>query len=245
MALLTHLAVQKQLQTLADGRRASNFQRFFKTGPGQYGEGDRFIGLTVPQMRTTAKTFVGLPLAQVVKLLRSPIHEHRLTALMIMVLQFQKGDETTRRAIYDLYLSNTRWVNNWDLVDASAPYIVGAWLEKRSHAALMKLARSPVLWERRIAIVATQHLIRKGIFATTFDLAERLMADPHDLIHKAVGWMLREVYKRDPASTVAFLEKHQHELPRTALRYAIERCDGPTRKRLMERPFGVPASARM
>ncbi len=235
---MTHQAVKKQLQSLADGRKASNFQKFFKTGPGEYGEGDVFIGLTVPQIRKTAVAFRDLPLGQAVTLLHSPIHEHRLTALLILVRHFQKGDKTARRSIYQTYLANTAWVNNWDLVDSSAPYIVGAWLENKSHAPLKKLAKSPSLWERRIAIIATQHLIRHRHFATTFELAELLMPDEHDLIHKAVGWMLREVYKRNPSAAVAFLEKHQHALPRTTLRYAIERCDPATRKRLMKRVKG-------
>jgi 3-methyladenine DNA glycosylase AlkD len=226
-------SIKAQLQSLARPLTAKTMQRFFKTGPGQYGEGDVFIGISVPVLRAVAMESLNLPMNDALQLLKSPIHEHRAVALMIMVEQFQRGTQAERKAIYDAYLAHTRWINNWDLVDLSAVQIVGGWLENRSRGPLMRLAKSESVWERRIAIVSTLHFIRRKDFASTFAIAERLMADKHDLIHKAVGWMLREVYKRDPAAAIEFLERHQQALPRTSLRYAIERCDPATKARLM------------
>jgi hypothetical protein len=232
---VTLRSIQKQLQTLANARDAAIMQRFFKTGPGQYGEGDRFIGVKVPPQRVVAKANLDLPTSDVPKLLASPIHEVRSVGLMIWTLQFQRGNESTRKRIYDLYLANTDGINNWDLVDLSAPGIVGEWLVGRSHAPLGKLARSKLLWERRIAVVSTHSFIRRGQFNTTLDLVRRLATDPHDLMHKACGWMLREVYKRDAGVALAFLRQNKVTLPRTALRYAIERCEPALRQELMAR----------
>lgn len=235
MPKVTVAAIKKQLQALADPKSAAGMQRFFKTGPGQYAEGDLFLGITIPVQRSVAKQAAGLPITEVLNLLQSPIHEHRIVALMIWVAQFQKGDDPTRQQIYDAYLAHTQWINNWDLVDVSCYHIVGKWLLNRSRRPLLKLAKSKSIWERRIAIVSTYAFIRDGDFSTTLDLAERLMADQHDLIHKAVGWMLREVYKRDASAALAFLERDRLILPRTTLRYAIERCDANTKARLMLR----------
>ncbi|HLA86295.1 MAG TPA: DNA alkylation repair protein [Thermoguttaceae bacterium] len=218
-----------QLRRLASPDRAAVSARFFKTGPGEYGEGDRFIGVRVPEIRTVAKQFRDLPLAEIKTLLRSEIHEERLLALVILVGQFDKGDEAARKRIHDFYLANARWVNNWDLVDLSAPTIVGGYLENRSRRPVHRLAKSDGLWQRRIAVLATFHFIRRGDFDDTFKVAEMLLADREDLIHKAVGWMLREVGKRDTAVLETFLKKHHRAMPRTMLRYAIERF--PAKKR--------------
>ncbi len=216
-------AAQHRLRSLAFPAHAAVLARFFKTGPGEYGEGDRFIGVKVPVIRQVAKEFKNLPLAEIECLLHSEIHEERLLALVILVNQFEKGDDITRKPIYSLYLANTRYINNWDLVDLSAPQIVGGYLENRSRKPLDRLAKSSSLWERRISIVATHWFIRQGDFADTLRIAEKLLNDREDLIHKAVGWMLREVGKRDVVILEEFLGEHCRVMPRTMLRYAIER----------------------
>ena len=221
---------QQHLRSLASPDVAAISARFFKTGPRQYGEGDVFIGVRVPAIRKVAKEFRSLPLRDVEALLQSKIHEERLLALAILVTQFQKADDKVRKPIYDLYLANTDRINNWDLVDLSAPQIVGGYLECRSRKPLIRLARSASLWERRIAILATFHFIRRGEFDDTLKIAEMLLADAEDLIHKAVGWMLREVGKRDLPREEKFLDQHHRAMPRTMLRYAIERF--PQQKRL-------------
>jgi hypothetical protein len=231
-------SIQKQLKSLSNVKDAVLLQRFFKTGPGEYAEGDQFIGIKVPPMRTVAKANLELPIGEVPKLLASPIHEHRSVGLMIWVMQFEKGDAALRKQIHDLYLSNTVGINNWDLVDLSCPTIVGSWLLDRSHTVLRKLAKSKSLWERRIAVVSTQTFIRHGRFDTTLNLCRQLMADKHDLMHKACGWMLREIYKRDVDVALRFVEQHAAKLPRTTLRYAIERCVPAERARLMK--IGLP-----
>ncbi len=211
------------MKTLADPLVAAQSQRFFKTGPGQYGEGDHFIGIRVPELRRLARKYRALGREQVERLLQSKIHEHRQVALFILVDQFKRGSETTRQRIYTLYQRNLGHINNWDLVDASAPHIVGAWLENRSRLPLKRLARADALWERRIAMLATFHYIRKGEFEETLSMAQMLLKDREDLIHKAVGWMLREVGKRDPETAEVFLRRHYRAMPRTMLRYAIEK----------------------
>lgn len=240
MTLLQQL--RNDLQKINNKDKAMFLQRFFKTGKGQYAEGDVFIGLTVPQSRTIAKKFSDLPLDQIKELLRSPIHEERLIALLILIKQFQKGSEEQKKEIYDLYLSHTKDINNWDLVDLSAGYIVGNYLFEKNHPelvsgsnkkmlnqvqhdeVLIKLAKSSNLWEKRIAIIATFAFIMKGEYAITFTIAKILLHDNHDLIHKAVGWMLREVGKRcSQEAEEEFLRKHYKIMPRTMLRYAIER----------------------
>ncbi|NUQ62177.1 MAG: DNA alkylation repair protein [Pirellulales bacterium] len=216
-------AAQRRLRSLACPQQAAILARFFKTGPGEYGEGDRFIGVKVPVIRKVASEFKTLPPAEVECLLHSEIHEERLLALVILVAQFEKGDAAVRKQLYGLYLANTRHINNWDLVDLSAPRIVGGYLENRSRKPLDRLAKSAILWERRISILATHWFIRHGDFADTLKIAEKLLKDEEDLLHKAVGWMLREVGKRDVAALEGFLGEHGRAMPRTMLRYAIER----------------------
>ena len=215
--------IQARLFELANPEVARGSQRFFKTGPGQYGEGDVFLGIKVPLIRKLAGEFPAVRPAEAARLLNSPHHEARLLALVFLVRAFGKGSAAERQKIYDLYLAATHHINNWDLVDASAPYIVGAHLAGRERAPLYRLAQSDSLWERRIAIVATFHFIRGGESRDTLGIAERLLADREDLIHKATGWMLRELGKRDLAALEPFLQRHYPVMPRTMLRYAIER----------------------
>jgi 3-methyladenine DNA glycosylase AlkD len=212
-----------RLRSLASPGAAQAATRFFKTGPGQYAEGDTFIGITVPAVRTVSRSFRALPLDEVRVLLNSPVHEERHLALMILVLQVAKCDEAHRKAAFDLYLSNTRFINNWDLVDCSAPQIVGGYLMTGPREPLFVLAKSKSLWERRIAVVSTQHFIRHGEFDETLAISELLVGDEEDLIHKAAGWMLREVGKKDQAALEGFLDRHGAVMPRTMLRYAIEK----------------------
>lgn len=224
--------VRRTLIAQASSSRAAALAKFFKTGPGEYAAGDRFLGITVPMARRIAKQFHDLPEAQIDRLLCSPLHEARLTALLIMVGQFERGDERLRGRLYRLYRRRLEYVNNWDLVDASAEYIVGAWLADRPRAALDRLARSRHLWSRRVSMVATMYFIRRGDERDALRIAERLLPDSHDLIHKACGWMLREVGKRvDPALLRAFLQRHGPRMPRTTLRYAIERFGASERAR--------------
>ncbi len=224
---------RKRLRSLGCPQQAAILARFFKTGPGQYGEGDRFIGVKVPATRKVAKEFGNLPVPEVESLLHSDIHEERLLALVILVARFQKGDGAARKSIYNLYLANTRLINNWDLVDLSAPQIVGGYLESRNRRPLDRLAKSASLWERRISVVATHWFIRCGDFADTLRIAEKLLGDKEDLIHKAVGWMLREVGKRNTAALEEFLGKHCAIMPRTMLRYAIERFTEEKRQKYL------------
>ncbi len=209
-------------------------RRFFKTGPGEYGEGDVFLGVRVPRVRAVARTYRSLPLNDVRRLLRSRIHEERLFALVILTHQFSKAGPAGKKRIFDLYSSHTRFVNSWDLVDGSAPHIVGAYLDRRSKQPLYRFARSRSLWERRIAIMATLHFIRRREFTETFKIARMLLADDEDLIHKAVGWMLREVGNRDVSAAQGFLAAHYAIMPRTMLRYAIEKFPERTRRRYLE-----------
>jgi 3-methyladenine DNA glycosylase AlkD len=222
--------VQADLKKAARPERCEQLQRFFKTGPGEYAEGDRFLGVYVPEVRKIAEQYRDLPHKEIDTLLQSPIHEGRLTALMILAEQFGRGDKRIQKRIYDYYLSRTKYVNNWDLVDLTAPRIVGAWLHGKSKTPLKRLARSTNLWERRIAIIATGYDITKDDFTATLEIATMLLKDKHDLIHKAVGWMLREVGKRSLKVEEAFLEQHAGAMPRTMLRYAIERFPGRRRK---------------
>ena len=234
MPALSVAGLKKELAAAADPERARNSAWFFKTGKGQYGYGDRFIGLTVPTMRRIAHRYVDLPLADVEKLLASPIHEHRFAALEILVAQYERENS---RAIFDFYLKHTKFVNNWDLVDTSAPYIVGPHLLTRPRKILYRLAKSRNLWERRIAIIATMPLIRAGELEDTFAIAKLLLADDHDLIHKAVGWMLREAGKQSAPALLRFLEQNHEDMPRTMLRYAIERFPVTQRKRMLAGVF--------
>lgn len=228
-------AIHRELKRRSDPARAAALQRFFKTAAGEYGAGDRFLGLTVPAVRAVAANYGWLPLRDVEALLQSPWHEARLLALLILVQQYARTPKA-RGTIYRLYLRNTHRVNNWDLVDLSAGQIVGAHLAERDRAILHRLARSRSLWERRIAIIATGNYIRRGQFSPTLRIARLLLDDPHDLIHKAVGWMLREVGKRDRAVEEAFLRRYAHRMPRTMLRYAIERFPERLRRRYLLLP---------
>jgi len=230
---MTANEIQQKLRGLASPQRAETSQRFFKTGPGQYGEGDQFIGVPVPTLRSLAKLHKNLPLPEIRPLLNSPIHEHRHIALMILVLQVTKCAPEHRRAVYEFYLQHKHTINNWDLVDCSAPYIVGGYLIDRSRAPLSQLAKSSSLWDRRIAIVATQHFIRHDDFDDTLTLCERLLGDPEDLIHKATGWMLREAGKRSESVLLGFLDQHAPSMPRTMLRYAIEKLTPQQRQHYM------------
>jgi len=218
--------LQRELRALASPSKARVLSRFFKTGPGQYGEGDIFIGVTVPQVRDVVRNNRDLPLAQIESLLASEIHEERLCALLLLVHRFEHGDAGIRRAVYRLYLRNIGRINNWDLVDLSAPNIIGQYLldTKASGALLVTMAKSRDVWRRRIAILATFAFIKDGRHVPTLNIARLLLDDTHDLIHKAVGWMLREVGKRIGQDVEEeFLKKHYHRMPRTMLRYAVER----------------------
>ncbi len=220
----------KKLHGLASPEVAAASARFFKTGPGQYGEGDTFIGVRVPALRKLAREFRHLPLSEIEALLRSPVHEERLLALLVLVLGVGKGDDAHKKTVYDFYLDNTQHVNNWDLVDSSAPAIVGGYLRDKPRKPLVRLAKSASLWERRIAVAATQHFIRLGEFEDTLTVSRLLLSDKEDLIHKATGWMLREVGDRDEAALAAFLDEHVAVMPRTMLRYAIEHLPPETRR---------------
>jgi 3-methyladenine DNA glycosylase AlkD len=203
---------------------------FFKTGSGHYAEGDEFIGVSVPDLRKIAKDFTHLSLLDIQVLLTSTINEERLLALLILIGQYDKAQENVKEDIYQLYLSNLKYVNNWNLVDASAHLIVGAHLKNKDRNLLLTLAKSTIMWERRIAMVATWYFIRKQDLEWTFRIADILLDDKHDLIHKAVGWMLREAGKRDLSALVAFLDQHAAKMPRTMLRYAIEKLSLDQRK---------------
>jgi len=221
MTQLTAALARRALAQFATPERAAGVARFFKTGKGEYGEGDVFIGCTVPECRLVAKEFRAMPLAQVDKLVTSHVHEERAVGLFILVAQFERSPD---RRIFQLYRKRMAFVNNWDLVDLSAPHIVGGWLADKPRGLLDTLAKSKVLWYRRIAIVSTFYFIRRGEWKDAIRIAERLVEDEHDLIHKAVGWMLREVEKRASSRALdAFLRRHAATMPRTMLRYAIER----------------------
>jgi 3-methyladenine DNA glycosylase AlkD len=222
-AYITKEDMSAALKAHADPQQAKILQRFFRTGPGEYGEGDIFMGVKVPQTRTVARQFRSAPLDQVLALLKSPVHEERFMALMLLVDRYSTGVDKVRMAVYASYLKNTNYINNWDLVDLSAPQIVGYHLLTRDRSILRRLAKSKSLWERRISILATFRFIRDKEFSDAFRIAEILMGDKHDLIHKAVGWMLREIGKRDMKVEEEFLMRNYKRMPRTMLRYAIER----------------------
>ena len=222
--------LKKEVKKLANPERAKASLWYFKTGPGEYGEGDKFLGLTVPQSRVFAQKYKNLSFKEISQLLKSMFHEERLIALLILVHNFQHGDDKTKQKIYNFYLKNTRYVNNWDLVDLSADKIVGAHLFNKKTDILFKLAHSKNLWARRIAIISTFQFIKNNRYNTTLRLARLLLKDRHDLMHKAVGWMLREIGKRDKKILVKFLNQNYAQMPRTALRYAIERLSDPERQ---------------
>lgn len=224
-------ALVRELKAYAHPQKALASKRFFKTGPGEYGEGDIFLGITVPEQRAVARRYGDLPFGDIQKLLQSKIHEHRLTALIILVGQYRRGSTAQQKRIAMLYLKNRAYINNWDLVDTSAPHILGHYLYGKDQKTLMMLARSKNLWDRRIAIVSTLYAIGQNDFTSTLSISALLQDDKHDLIHKAVGWMLREVGKRSLETEEIFLKKYASRMPRTMLRYAIERF--PEAKRRM------------
>ena len=226
--------LHKKLQQLQNPEKAVTLQKFFKTGPGEYGEGDIFWGITVPELRKLASNFQDISENAVVQLLESPIHEQRMLSLLIIVRRFQNGDKNEKKQLYELYMKHIQFINSWDLVDMSAGPIVGAYLMGKSKAPLYRLARSNNLWERRISILSTFYFIRQGEFSETLNISKMLLTDDQDLIHKAVGWMLREVGKRDLIAVEAFLKAHYHRMPRTMLRYAIEKFPRPKRQQYLK-----------
>lgn len=226
-------AIRKSCRNHADSRIAAHSQRFFKCAPGEYGEGDLFLGIRVPILRTIARLYKNASVDTVAGLLRSKYHEERLVALIIWTLQFQSSSPDHRCRIYESYLEHTKWINNWDLVDLSAHKIIGAYLVDRDKNVLYKLAQSSALWERRIAILSTFFFIQMTRYDDTLAIADILLNDHEDLIHKAVGWMLREIGKRDPAVETAFLDSRYRSMPRTMLRYAIEKFEEPLRQKYL------------
>ena len=226
--------IRRKLRKLGNKQRAKVSQGFFKTAPGEYGEGDVFWGIKVPELRKLAKECQDITVKEVKQLVRSSIHEERLLALLILVLMYSKGNETTKKRIYELYLKNTKFINNWDLVDGSAEYIVGDFLMDKSKKPLYSLAKSSDLWERRIAIMSSFHFIKRHEFSQTLKISRMLLSDEEDLIHKAVGWMLREVGKRHLPTEEKFLKEHYKKMPRTMLRYAIEKFPESKRQRYLK-----------
>lgn len=231
--------VKAELQKYVDTTRAEHSQRFFKTYDGDYAAGDKFLGLKVPVTRAVCKQFKNLTLPEIQKLLESPIHEHRFAGLIIMTLQAKKASPKRLKQLCDFYLKNTNHINNWDLVDVSAPNILGIFLLDKDHTPLYKLAHSKDIWEKRIAMVSTLTFIRAGQLDDTFIIAEILLDDKHDLIHKAVGWMLRCAGDVDRAALLKFLDLHAHALPRTALRYALEHSTPDQKLHYMQAKNGV------
>ena len=227
--------LKRDAEKFSNPKRKKANQWFFKTGPGQYGEGDKFIGISMPDARIIAKKNLNLSITKVEELLHSPIHEIRMIALVIWTYQFEKADNKLKKEIYKTYLKNTKWINNWDLVDLSAPNIVGKLLLDKNKEILYKLAKSKNLWERRVAIVSTFTFIRIHDFKDSLKLAEIFLNDNHDLIHKAVGWMLREIGKKNEKVLIGFLDKHYKIMPRTMLRYSIERLSDKQRKFYMQK----------
>lgn len=222
--------IRRNLKELSDSAIAEQAQRFFKTGKGEYGEGDKFLGIRVPIIRKLVGKYLGVSIDEVLLLLRSSFHEERLFALLMLVQMFSRGSDKEKKEIYELYLSNTKYINNWDLVDSSASYIVGEYLENRDKQPIYDMARSEDLWERRISIMSMFHMIKCNDLNDALEISEILKNDREDLIHKAVGWMLREIGKRNLSVEKAFLKKHYKEMPRTMLRYAIEKFPEKERK---------------
>ena len=230
--------IVRQLKLLADEEKKSFLPRFFKTGKGEYGEGDKFLGVIVPRVRSVVKEYHATDFETITELLTSPWHEVRLCGLLLLVDNYKRGDNTSREEVFEYYLSHTDAINNWDLVDLSAPYIVGAYLVDRpaeDRQLLYRLANSHNLWEKRIAVVSTIAFIRNNDYEDILHLAELLMQDSHDLMHKAIGWMLREVGKRNETVLRSFLDTHVLQMPRTMLRYAIEKFDEKERQYYLKR----------
>lgn len=227
--------ITSELHTLSNDEKREIFPKFFKAGKGEYGEGDRFLGVTVPNIRAIAKRYKNISLNEIRELMQSEWHEVRLCALLIMVEKSKKKDEALRQQLFDLYLSQTDRINNWDLVDLSCRFIVGEYLLDKSRDILYQLAHSPLLWDNRIAIVSTYAFIRKGQLEDTYALSDLMMHHPHDLMHKAIGWMLREAGKRDSDRLYDYVMSHRADMPRTMLRYAIEKFSPAERSILMKR----------
>lgn len=226
--------IKKEILKQKDPVKTEILKRFFKTGKGEYGEGDKFYGIKVPIQRRIAKQFEDLSLDEIQILLGSPIHEERLIALLILVEQFSKCEESERDKIFNFYIQNRKGINNWDLVDLTAPKIVGEYLIDKEKDLLYKFAHSKILWEKRITIISTFTFIKSSKFSDTFKLSVILLNDQHDLIHKAVGWMLREIGKRNLKAEEEFLAKHYNAMPRTMLRYAIEKFPEKKRRKYLE-----------
>lgn len=227
--------ITNRLQALSDAEKREIFPKFFKAGKGEYGEGDRFLGVTVPNIRAIAKLHKDISIEEIRELLQSEWHEVRLCALIIMVEKSKKKDEALRKELFNLYLSQTKRINNWDLVDLSCRFIIGEYLLDKSRDILYHLAQSPLLWDNRIAIVSTYAFIRKGQLEDTYALSDLMMQHPHDLMHKAIGWMLREAGKRNPERLYDYVMSHRADMPRTMLRYAIEKFSPKERTILMKR----------
>jgi len=231
---MTEHLIEKYLISISKSEVAETTKRFFKTGKGDYSQHDIFLGIKVPEIRKAVKKFESTPLSEIERLLKSKYHEIRLFALLYMVTNFSKSNKYEQENIYKTYLKNIEYVNNWDLVDSSAHYIVGAYLHNKNKELIYKLARSSYMWKRRIAIVSTYYFIKQGEFDDTFEIAKILLDDEEDLIHKAVGWMLREVGKKDESKEKAFLNTHYQKMPRVMLRYAIERFSKEERKAYLQ-----------
>ena len=227
--------ITNKLQALSDAEKREIFPKFFKAGKGEYGEGDHFLGVTVPNIRAIAKLHKDISIEEIRELLQSEWHEVRLCALIIMVEKSKKKDEALRKELFNLYLSQTKRINNWDLVDLSCRFIIGEYLLDKSRDILYQLAQSPLLWDNRIAIVSTYAFIRKEQLEDTYALSDLMMQHPHDLMHKAIGWMLREAGKRDPERLYDYVMSHRADMPRTMLRYAIEKFSPKERAILMKR----------
>ena len=227
--------ITNKLQALSDAEKREIFPKFFKAGKGEYGEGDRFLGVTVPNIRAIAKLHKDISIEEIRDLIQSEWHEVRLCALIIMVEKSKKKDEALRKELFNLYLSQTKRINNWDLVDLSCRFIIGEYLLDKSRDILYQLAQSPLLWDNRIAIVSTYAFIRKGQLEDTYALSDLMMQHPHDLMHKAIGWMLREAGKRNPERLYDYVMSHRADMPRTMLRYAIEKFSPKERTILMKR----------
>ncbi len=231
---MTAHQIQKRLRQFASRGKAKVLQGFFKTGPGEYGEGDIFLGVVVPDVRRVAKEFQDASISEITTLLASTVHEERLLALLMMVSAYTRGNDALKKKIFSLYLKNTKFINNWDLVDLSAPNIVGTHLLDKSRKPLYAFAKSRDLWKRRIAILSTFAFIKQNDFDDTLGISKILLMDDHDLLHKAVGWMLREVGKRDMSAEEKFLRQHYNKMPRTMLRYAIERFPEGKRRNYLD-----------
>jgi DNA alkylation repair enzyme len=227
--------ITNKLQALSDAEKREIFPKFFKAGKGEYGEGDRFLGVTVPNIRAIAKLHKDISIEEIRELIQSEWHEVRLCALIIMVEKSKKKDEALRKELFNLYLSQTKRINNWDLVDLSCRFIIGEYLLDKSRDILYQLAQSSLLWDNRIAIVSTYAFIRKGQLEDTYALSDLMMQHPHDLMHKAIGWMLREAGKRNPERLYDYVMSHRADMPRTMLRYAIEKFSPKERAILMKR----------